>query len=525
MGSLIIQKRDSQTGEALPGAEFRVTTAAGCEVGLDGVIGTSTLTQNGIFTTDAQGEIRISNLVPGAYVITEIKAPDGYVIDSPSTNVVIGTNGDTQTVVIKDTKKGNLIVEKYDSVTRQPLKGAQFKVTAASGEFVADNEGMTGTNGLYTTDINGQIILSITPTSLTHDSVSGPGQRPSKPLEQGRQKFVQKRRKEAAAQRRKKRCELEHTAPTRQRDAGTVQSRHTPALPAQNGKQPARNTVQESVSNGRHLIKERRSGANAVGRGSRQAVKGSESAKKALQTGGRSTQAMRQAARAAVQARQRAVQAAGAAKRTTAAVGRPAAKAAASALRGAVSAIRTALVPLAVGGGAVIAVVLVLCLAGALLASPLGIFFSGGDSDGLTISAAVREIDLEYDARVEELKTGVTYDEVSLSGSRAPWVEILAVYAVKTATDLTDGQEVVTMTDGKKALMKQIFWDMNELSSFTSTVLGEEDDEEDTTTLYITVTAKTAGEMADIYGFNDDQRRQLNELLSDEYREMWDGVL
>ena len=160
-GSLIIQKRDSQTDEALPGAEFRITTAAGCEVGLDGVIGTSTLTSNGIFTTDAQGEIRITNLAPGAYVINEIKAPDGgYVIDTPSTNVVIGQGGDTQTVVIKNTRKGGLIIEKYDSVTKQPLAGAQFKVMTANGELTPDNEGMTSSNGLYTTDINGQIVLS-----------------------------------------------------------------------------------------------------------------------------------------------------------------------------------------------------------------------------------------------------------------------------------------------------------------------------------------------------------------------------
>ena len=78
-GELIIQKRDSATGQPLAGAQFRVTTAAGCEVGLDGVIGDSTLTQNGIFTTDSSGEIRITNLAPGAYVLTEIKAPHGYV--------------------------------------------------------------------------------------------------------------------------------------------------------------------------------------------------------------------------------------------------------------------------------------------------------------------------------------------------------------------------------------------------------------------------------------------------------------
>ncbi len=160
-GSLIIQKRDSQTNEVLPGAEFRITTAAGCEVGLDGVIGSSTLTQNGIFVTDAQGEIKITNLAPGAYVINEIKAPDGgYVIDTPSTNVVIGQGGDTQTVVIKNTRKGGLIIEKYDSVTKQPLAGAQFKVMTANGELTPDNEGMTSSNGLYTTDQNGQIVLS-----------------------------------------------------------------------------------------------------------------------------------------------------------------------------------------------------------------------------------------------------------------------------------------------------------------------------------------------------------------------------
>ena len=262
-----------------------------------------------------------------------------------------------------------------------------------------------------------------------------------------------------------------------------------------------------------------------VGRTSHRAVKGADSSGKALHAGGRSAQTMRQTARAAVQTRQRAVQAAGAARRTAATAGKAMAKAAVSAMRGAVLAIRSLAPLLAAGGGSVFAVVLVLCLVGALLASPLGIFFSGGDSGGLTLSAVVREIDLEYDARVEELKTDVTYDEVNLSGSHAPWVEILAVYAVKTATGLTDGQEVVTMTDGKKALLKQIFWDMNELSSFTSTVPGEGDDDEDETTLYITVTAKTADEMADIYGFNDDQRRQLAELLSDGYREMWNDML
>ena len=153
-GKLIIQKRDSATGQPLPGAEFRVTTAAGCEVGLDGVIGTGTLTQNGIFTTDGQGEITITNLAPGAYVLTEIKAPTGYVMDRVSTNVVIGKNGDTQTVIVKNSKAGTLVIDKRDSLTGKPLQGVTFLVTDSSGAVVGRS------NGEFITDENGRIVIN-----------------------------------------------------------------------------------------------------------------------------------------------------------------------------------------------------------------------------------------------------------------------------------------------------------------------------------------------------------------------------
>ena len=153
-GKLIIQKRDSQTNQVLHGAQFRMTTAAGCEVGLDGVIGTATLTSNGIFATDSQGEIRISNLAPGAYVLSEIKAPDGYVMDSPSTNVVIGPNGDTQTIIITNTPKATLTITKRDAVTRKPLANAEFIVRDSEGHAVGP------TNGIYKTGTDGTVIVS-----------------------------------------------------------------------------------------------------------------------------------------------------------------------------------------------------------------------------------------------------------------------------------------------------------------------------------------------------------------------------
>ena len=126
-----------------------------------------------------------------------------------------------------------------------------------------------------------------------------------------------------------------------------------------------------------------------------------------------------------------------------------------------------------------------------------------------------------------------------MSESRAVWKEALAVYSVKTATDPDNPQEVATMDDNKKQLLKDIFWEMNEISSRTEskteTQITESDDghgnivETETTVtqtyLYITVSHKTAGEMADRYGFNEEQRQQLSELLAEENNSLWSAVL
>ena len=151
----------------------------------------------------------------------------------------------------------------------------------------------------------------------------------------------------------------------------------------------------------------------------------------------------------------------------------------------------------------------------------------------------VREINQEYEGKLDEIKNGTAHDTLEMSGSRAVWPEVLAIYAVKTTTDPDNPQEVATMDDGKKELLKEIFWAMNEISSRTETAtttqtvetddgagnIVEEEVEVTTTTLYITVTHKTADEMADTYNFTADQQRQLAELLAEENRSIWSTVL
>ena len=95
------------------------------------------------------------------------------------------------------------------------------------------------------------------------------------------------------------------------------------------------------------------------------------------------------------------------------------------------------------------------------------------------------------------------------------------------------------MDDNKKQLLKNIFWEMNEISTSTETrsetEITETDDghgnivETETTvtktTLYITVSHKTVDEMAAMYGFNQEQKDYLAELLKDENNPIWSSVL
>ena len=82
--------------------------------------------------------------------------------------------------------------------------------------------------------------------------------------------------------------------------------------------------------------------------------------------------------------------------------------------------------------------------------------------------------------RIDTTKANLSHDVLEMSGSRAVWPEVLAVYAVKTTTDPDNPQEVATMDDSKKAILTDIFWEMNQISSRTETrtetVITETDD-------------------------------------------------
>ena len=188
----------------------------------------------------------------------------------------------------------------------------------------------------------------------------------------------------------------------------------------------------------------------------------------------------------------------------------------------------------AAGGGAVVLVlILTVILVAAIVASPFGILFSNESREAgvVPISAAVAQVNYEYNERLEELQTADSYDSISVTGQSVDWVEVLAVFAVKVAgSNDADAADVATMEADRIARLKAVFWDLTAITHRIEVIhhpgSGEGDDGWTEKKLYITITAKTAEEMKTAYHFNRNQIAALDELLEqrDLLRELIEDV-
>lgn len=174
---------------------------------------------------------------------------------------------------------------------------------------------------------------------------------------------------------------------------------------------------------------------------------------------------------------------------------------------------------LSAGGGAVVLVlILTVILVAAIVASPFGILFSNESREAgvVPISAAVAQVNYEYNKRLEELQTADSYDSISVTGRSVDWVEVLAVFAVKVAGADADAADVATMDADRIARLKAVFWDMTTIAHRIEVIHHPGSGDDDGWTernLYITITAKTAEEMKTVYHFNRNQIAALDELL------------
>ena len=297
----------------------------------------------------------------------------------------------------------------------------------------------------------------------------------------------------------------------------------------------------KTVDRGRKTIKQASSTAKGTVKTASKSIKTAEkTAKASIKTTQQAAKAAQRTAQATARAARAAAHAARAAARAAVAAAKVVAKATIAAVKAIIAATKALIAAIAAGGWIAVLVIVIICLIGLLIGSCFGIFFSGEDSgSGYTMQNVVQEINDDYQQQIDTTKANLSHDVLEMSGSRAVWPEVLAIYAVKTTTDPNNAQEVATIDDGKKAILTDIFWEMNQISSRTETktetVITETDDghgnivETETsvtqTYLYITVSHKTAEEMAEQYGFNEEQKKQLAELLAEENRSLWSAVL
>ena len=319
---------------------------------------------------------------------------------------------------------------------------------------------------------------------------------------------------------------------------------NTVETPVKTAKRPAQAMGQTAKATGRGAkgtIKSAQRTVKTAQRTAKGTVKTAQhTSKTAIKTADHTAKSAQKTAQATAKAAKMTAHAARATAKTAATTAKAAAKGVSATVKAMIASVKALVAAIAAGGWVAILAVVIICLIGLIVGSCFGIFFSGEDSGtGQTMPAVVREINQEYEGKLDELKNSTAHDTLEMSGSRAVWPEVLAIYAVKTTTDPDNPQEVATMDDSKKELLKEIFWAMNEISSRTETAtttqtvetddgagnIIEEEVEVTTTTLYITVTHKTADEMADAYNFTADQRAQLAELLAEENRSMWSSAL
>ena len=282
------------------------------------------------------------------------------------------------------------------------------------------------------------------------------------------------------------------------------QNTHTVTRNVSNNAKQAVKTKDRLLNGTSKAIK---TGNSYVGKSAKK--KSVKTAKRAAKTQKEITKkAARQAAKQAKEVAQKSAQAAKATAKAAVKITVKVAQMVAAATKAVISALA------ALGGWAVLLVALIIVIVvAAIAASPFGIFISdeAADNDSIPISSIVAECNMELSNKLDDIENAAAADRSEIIGEQANWDLVLAVFATKVAGVEDDTvEDVVVITEEKKQKLKDVFWDMHEITSRTETVTNGDTSEK---IVYITITAKTKEEMIEKYHFTRKQQEALNNLL------------
>ena len=186
----------------------------------------------------------------------------------------------------------------------------------------------------------------------------------------------------------------------------------------------------------------------------------------------------------------------------------------------------------ALGGMSVALVVFVIIAAVmAVVSTSFGIFFSTFDNTTGTkqVAQIVAETNYEFNQRIKKIGADIAHDSVEYhslpdGGSDlliTNWTDVVAVFSARVSGDKNHALDVVTMDAERERLLKETFWDMNELTYRTERIVRRHNGKKTVKIkLHITLTSKKCSDMYEFYNFTKYQRQSAEELLKPEYAQM-----
>lgn len=303
--------------------------------------------------------------------------------------------------------------------------------------------------------------------------------------------------------------------------ASKIRTKNTAAKAVKGKSQKAVKTASRSMKS----VKNGTKGIKTAQQSAKTAQQAAKTAQKTAQATAKAAQKSAQAAKAAVTGFKTAV------------------KATATAIKAAVAAIKGLIAAIAAGGWVAVVIILLICLVALIVGSCFGLFF-GAESTGTgtSVTQAVTTLNGEFQAHIQEIEDSNSHDRVEFTSNDGvlsiSWEDVLAVFSAKV-TGAEDGAQVASLDGAQVQQLRDIMWEMNTVSSSTRTESHEvevtevdEDGKETTRTetvtetiLEISLTHKTAEEMAQQYNFNARQNEYLALMSEPENKNLWAELL
>lgn len=314
--------------------------------------------------------------------------------------------------------------------------------------------------------------------------------------------------------------------------AGRKSIRTVEKTSAKTVKQSARSTGKATVKTAQKgTVKTVKTSVKTAEKTSKAAIKTTKQAAKAAE---KSAKAAQKAAKAAQQAAKLAAKAAKAAIQLLIKI-----------IKAIIAALQKLISAIIAGGWVSLLVILIICMIALICWSVYGLFASANANEGeYTMHNIITRINNEFNEKITDIKTDNPHDKLEMSGSKAEWKEVLAVYAVaynmtNTHPANPDEVQVITLDESKEEYIRNLFWEINKIDhrieTYTETEQVEEKQKDGKVkkvnkqvqkkALYITVSHVDLETIMINKGFTAEQKKMCRQLLSDENNDLWRELL